>query len=182
MITLPEKFRDRNIYILDTSAIMTDSKLDLYVENHTLIRPAVFLLTTPVLKEIDDKKPKAAANFKNNFANFITSILKWQGLNKLSEGVLANTFDGLYLSTHDESVLDLELNKWIGSHADHFILATAQKLAQQGERVGVLSDDAMLTVLCREFDVTHHRISIPTPSVSTVSTSNGSGDLTLVSN
>jgi hypothetical protein len=137
-------------YVLDASAVLADPSIDEYVESYELDQPAVFILTTVCLREIDDQK----RGFRKSHAAFMEKIRIWSRTAKLSTGPLIGDERRLFfLRAKIEDATD-SLFDWLHKdYGDRQLLCLARQLQQAGRTVTILSRDGLMKVLCKEVDL-----------------------------
>jgi len=153
-----DKIHAENFYIFDTCVVLDDSCIEKYSEKYKHIKaPAVFIITTAFLKEIDDLRHKSSF-IKNNHDIFMSYLREYCNKGKLSKALKINP-KGDYIYFHRENLKNiaaknLELNWLDNDLIDKQLLCLAIDLKSKfKKKVTIISKDGLLKVLCTEQDV-----------------------------
>ncbi len=160
----------KNFFILDSSAIFKDHEINLYREKYLGIKgPACFLLTTIILKELDDTKFKSPS-LRQAHKDFMQLLRDIQRMGKLSNGIGINAKGDqvLYFPDNLEGLNDDKFAFLNREYADRQLLILARVLKREKINVTIISQDSLIGVLCKENGIKYlylmeKRISGPRP-------------------
>lgn len=152
-----KKLEFEALYVLDSSAILSDPYIERYITNYEgLKQPAVFILTAPILKEVDDSAhnkvfPNTA---KRNHGKFLEILRDLTNKGKLSDGVSFDSGDKIIFikeNLRQGYINDLEFN-FLGESVDRqLLLMTAALLKEYPTKtIALLTADGLIKVLCKE--------------------------------
>lgn len=146
-----------NVYILDASAILDHPDIENYKEKYKFIKsPALYILTTMTLAELDNNKYKNRGNFKI----FTEYLRKYCANGKLSESqLLMNKKDYILYckkNLRDKDIENKEFNWLSDDYTDKHLLCFVIWLKKICDKtVSIISCDNLIKILCTEASINH---------------------------
>lgn len=148
-----------NIYILDTNtALSLDFWLDRYTEEGVTPGPCIFILISPVLREMNNLNYKVNNEKRKNISEYLKKLRSLALSNKLSEGVrikkdflILLPVKGVHKNSSDVSIWYEE------TCADSILIDVLRAMSNLLNNNGItlLSRDSYLQIICKELSINY---------------------------
>jgi hypothetical protein len=161
-----KELKAERIVVLDTSAILENYDWDNYKAILKLeASKNIYVLTTCVLSEIDNKAHDNKTRIQDTVSNFIAKLRNVK--TKLSDGYLLENGDILfYLTNNLTNISDPKLDYADQKSTDFKLIELAKKLKEDGFNASISARDGLIQILCLEFDIDYIFFpSIPNPTI-----------------